>query len=1500
MASGTIRGSTSNSLISVKIDWTSTLYSDSNTSKVTAKLYYSKNSTEANGTYGDYSGSITINGNKKTISYKISSSDKLSSEDGWVLFGEHTVSSISHNSDGSKSVTISATGGISNTTFTSTSLSGTAKLDTNTQASLPVASISCSSSSGAIGSSVSITLSNTSSNCKYYLRWAEESDGTGKSTLISGDTYFTSAIWKPTEFQYSITSSGYIVCTTYESGGAEPIGKTSCPFTITEPPVYYIGPPTKITMSNANIIVKGDNINISWSAPSTSNKNNSISGYVVEYGTSTSFGKSKTVDANTTSASISTNSFSRGNTIWFRIYTKGSSDSEVSSNESRVYSSNYSIKINSLPSAPSVSFSNYTIPLGGSNPTITINAGSDTDNQTYTVDGYDSSTATPTLPPGTYYFSTFDGLETGPSTKVVVSKEADPTISLKTTPNRVIVGSNSSSYINKITITATLNKTSGYIKWYLFSDDSSTGVEIGQTSVTSTAATFVFDANSYFRSAGHTFKIQGIFIYIEGYTDDAITGTFTMPPALKLRAAYNQHDNKDVEGTSGLFYQNIRVYYTYDSEITSMTAACSQSGYPENTFSVSIASWTPGDSSKNYVDLAMPTNLISGAEYNITINASNGVYDKSASFTKTRMKSADFNNLVVTDGSTTLKPHTDSVLQGDLILSIGHQFGTLSSIDDIPYSEYFLDKNNWWKLKIGYGGNFVELSNAQLSLNHPVDNTTKPNTLYLKMPRSGLFNFNNTNWQNLFEKNYDRNYQTTIQFVVTNIYGMSSAFIGDIISYIFEENPVILEDSNISIERRYRLVRDEAFDSNIQYYSDVLGTKITNLTGFEEDKYYYVLDPKNTGAIPKGTTLRLQEGMILKFNPVFNEYNNGDVTVQVQVARRNKQITTNINSIPESTWINFGKSKIVGVNSAQAITTTPVKSSTIIEVQIPKIEEELFYYFRIKATDNTGLTSIYYFDHGLKTIKHTTGIIAIEAAEYDKKDKELVITISSDLNLGYSDGGEVLKAIVFYSNENASREWVSFPGNYSISIPLEANEDAANLSYQAIKITLDTLVSQIYEDIDFSNVVQFDSGSRTVFSGNVTVAYRKNRLGINTKNIGANDIITISPTNDRFKITFLQTEDSDEGSLYLDLSSGIFSGTAKYANQLTNARAINGQKFDGSKNITNFYICQTDAGTTTKVLSGFKNFTLQEGSEIVVYFADGNTASVPSIQNPNGTGSVPIQYRGEAFAKISDGDVLTFRYVSAENSIGETKVAHYEYVGKFIENTDTKVEQSPKSATGSFPILCSDKSGGVTGASGAFYNTDVYVDLATGKIKANSFEGNLTGKADRAGIADSAAVATKTNGTLTIQVNGSDQGTFDGSDSTINISVPTDYVTPGDLDGYITFTSLNNTLNSYATTSSLSNYVKKTDSIDASKINGYELVKIGGWTTSSESEDNDDYPYRTKIYSTTSESSYLIFCTPKTLTSGLMWVVRYISNDGYYVYSTKQVNFAYQVWKTPS
>lgn len=123
--SGTFYGTSNNQYVQPKIVWSATQSITGNYSTVTATLYYSRTNTGYT-THGQHASfSLTINSNKKTDNDKAISITYNSNS----VAISHTVK-VNHNDDGTKQITISATGGISGTSFTSTTISSKITLDT--------------------------------------------------------------------------------------------------------------------------------------------------------------------------------------------------------------------------------------------------------------------------------------------------------------------------------------------------------------------------------------------------------------------------------------------------------------------------------------------------------------------------------------------------------------------------------------------------------------------------------------------------------------------------------------------------------------------------------------------------------------------------------------------------------------------------------------------------------------------------------------------------------------------------------------------------------------------------------------------------------------------------------------------------------------------------------------------------------------------------------------------------------------------------------------------------------------------------------------------------------------------------------------------------------------------------------------------------------------------------------------------------------------------------
>lgn len=323
MAKGTITGTTGNVYISSKIEWSSTADNANNKSTITATLYYKKSSDVTVATSGYYKGSITINGETTNITANL----VLSCNNTWQKAGSANAT-VAHDADGSKLIAISATGSISGTTFTYTSLEDNAvKLDT-----IPRASSITSASNITLGNNFSIKWTPASTTFKYRVKLTL---GSWSLTLPSSTTYITPKTTSAYTYTYDSdncfdnicvqlpsATSGTITATltTYNSSGSKIGSSSTKTFTVTLPLIDALKPTcgtltlTPTPINGNNILVKGKNaltLSVSGCTAGTGSK---IKSYTFS---GPSF--SKTISSSDTSASTSISSVSSVGTLTYKV-----------------------------------------------------------------------------------------------------------------------------------------------------------------------------------------------------------------------------------------------------------------------------------------------------------------------------------------------------------------------------------------------------------------------------------------------------------------------------------------------------------------------------------------------------------------------------------------------------------------------------------------------------------------------------------------------------------------------------------------------------------------------------------------------------------------------------------------------------------------------------------------------------------------------------------------------------------------------------------------------------------------------------------------------------------------------------------------------------------------------------------------------------------------------------------------------------------------------------
>lgn len=178
--SGSFTGTTNSSVITPKIVWSGVQSVTGNYTDVTATLSYSRTNSGYT-TYGTWSGSISINGTKTSGSKYVE-----------ITYNSNTATlsvttRVYHNSDGTKSITISASGGISGTSLQSTTISATVTLTTIPRATTPTFS-----GSKVMGESMTINLPRASSSFTHIVTYSFGNTG-GRIA----DAATTSVSWTP-------------------------------------------------------------------------------------------------------------------------------------------------------------------------------------------------------------------------------------------------------------------------------------------------------------------------------------------------------------------------------------------------------------------------------------------------------------------------------------------------------------------------------------------------------------------------------------------------------------------------------------------------------------------------------------------------------------------------------------------------------------------------------------------------------------------------------------------------------------------------------------------------------------------------------------------------------------------------------------------------------------------------------------------------------------------------------------------------------------------------------------------------------------------------------------------------------------------------------------------------------------------------------------------------------------------------------------------------------
>lgn len=239
--SGTITNSIHSGHYTLRISWSATQNITANTSTITAKMYLVQDS--------GWSLSINTRSNTCTIDGVATSftSPKISSNGGSTILLGTVTKTVNHNTDGSRSVGISATfnfnATISGTKYTSLTASATVALDTIPR----VSSFSLSASSVVLGNPITINITRQSTAFTHRIKyiWGQES-GTIATDVVTTHTWTV-----PLDFAWGVphgtVGTCYVIVETMSGGSV--IGSQTKTFSGTVP-ASIVPVITSVTLSD--------------------------------------------------------------------------------------------------------------------------------------------------------------------------------------------------------------------------------------------------------------------------------------------------------------------------------------------------------------------------------------------------------------------------------------------------------------------------------------------------------------------------------------------------------------------------------------------------------------------------------------------------------------------------------------------------------------------------------------------------------------------------------------------------------------------------------------------------------------------------------------------------------------------------------------------------------------------------------------------------------------------------------------------------------------------------------------------------------------------------------------------------------------------------------------------------------------------------------------------------------------------------------------------------
>lgn len=884
--------------------------------------------------------------------------------------------------------------------------------------------------------------------------------------------------------------------------------------------------PTTLTLSQG-IQAPSGNVTLSWSG-AQAGTNLTIGSYDVYR--STSVAGTYTLLGNTTSTSYTVAAPSiRGSSYYYKVVTKPAQS--VTGYDSPLSSASNSLKANSLPNAPSVTPNKTILPSAGGNVTFTATPGTDPDGQTRTLYYASSTSGSKTLftspltlgfspsSPKTYYFYTYDGLEYSSPTSVTITLNVKPVISSLTYQTlgsyTALGGDGATDYQQgyacniapKITVSEVGTVT---IELEYYSSDATTTwssssvsrATMLQTAISTTSGVVLSSCNIHqYISLGAT----NIHWRIRAKINDGIEDSdYVYFPSSSSGQYYAIAHASPLLASYNQF-ANSDIIGTNAGEVwrnvrmtvyndTSVPVATTSAVV--NGLTLTATTVTSVDGVYRYIDVTLPDGIAS--EATITITAA--LKDSGNTITKNINAAVKETKLptmsALSHGAGTIKPFSDI---GNFEITTVWPFGLYETLDDTTLAAYNCSTTVANVIKLVYStsasGSGADRITKDLTWTKSAD------TLTATMAKEDAYDWNHT----LGISTYSGAHNYYCRLEITNLFGKASA--------------------------------TEWVQRTFNFAEPVQSPSITSID--------WSLDgATNWGALGSDA---IQEGVYLRINCSFGLFTTDDVEVSILLTNASGERSISCAEEGSPTKITPVTYLSTELNRASGRTPAGNTKSYIYHIT-NEITDTIDRQWRLQFV-NSGYTtnSSYVFT---PVIRQCAPNLVFDNCETDE-DYKLSYTYSMT-DLGF-DSTNVNNSITNYLSDGTSRLASSAILN-TVGSGIEGEVQATVTGWEAKPICVEmvSVVSGLYTHTKtyYSNVI-------IVYAVSPTVAYRKNKIGMNTDAPASGTIVDIHQSTKR-KTILIQgyTQDFQPTKFEIDVSTGqikfYLNGTVQHTLDLMN------------------------------------------------------------------------------------------------------------------------------------------------------------------------------------------------------------------------------------------------------------------------------------------------------------------------------------------------------------